>query len=93
MYTDALEPLLAAEQDMRLKIAMRIALEQGAVFDGSPSQAHLSAADEAIAAWSSDDEDEHDMRAFRPVGPLQELLIDHRMITDRIADLLDRRLS
>lgn len=93
MYTDALEPLLAAEHEMRLKIAARIALEQGVAPDTPPSQAHLAAADEAIAAWQAEGEDEHDANAFRPVGPLQDLLIDHRSITERIADLLDQRLS
>lgn len=93
MYTDELEPLLAAEQALRLKIALRIAQEAGAPAGAAPTQDEMAAADEAIALWQADGEDDEDLRAFRPLGPLQQLLIDHAMVCDRIADVRDRRLS
>ncbi len=92
-YTDELEPLIALEQELRRKIALRIAEESGAPLGPSPSEDQLAAADEAIASWAEEGEDEQDMRAFRPVGPLQALLADHRTIFERILDIRDRRLS
>lgn len=93
MYTDELEPLLAAEQEMRLRIALRLAQESGVVTGGTVSEDQLAAADFAIEAWLAEGEDEQDMAAFRPIGPLQQLLIDHAVICDRIVDIRDRRLS
>lgn len=92
-YTDELEAMLAYEQALRDRIAMRIAREQG-VAEGTPlSEAHRMAADEAIAAWAESGEEEFDPHAFRPVGPLQELLAEHLAIVERIMDERDRRLS
>jgi hypothetical protein len=93
MYTDEIEPLLEAEQALRLEIALRIAQEAGAPARAAPTHEELAAADEAIALWQADGEDDADLRAFRPLGPLQDLLIDHAMVCDRIADIRDRRLS
>lgn len=93
MYTDELEPLLAAEQDLRVKIALRIAQESGAPASATPSEDQMAAADEAIEAWQAEGEDDQDMRAFRPIGPLQQMLIDHNLICERIIDIRDRRLS
>jgi len=92
-YTDELEPLLSLEQDLRLKIAQQIAEESGAPAGISPNEGHRAAAGEAIASWASEGEEDHDMRAFRPLEPLQKLLVDHAGIVDRIVDIRDRRLS
>lgn len=92
-YTDELEPLLEREQALRREIALRIALETGQPERESPSEADMHAADEAIEAWQQDGEDDQDMRAFRPIGPLQHLLIEHLAICERIMDIRDRRLS
>jgi len=92
-YTDELEPLLDREQELRRTIALRIAEEAGARAAGNPSEEQIWAADEAIVAWAAEGEDDQDMRAFRPIGPLQELLADHRRICERIMDIRDRRLS
>jgi hypothetical protein len=93
MYADELEPLLALEQELRLKIGLRIAEEENAPAGAAPSGDHLAAADAAIEAWRAEGEDDQDMRAFRPIGPLQQLLTDHALICDRIVDIRDRRLS
>lgn len=96
-YTDELEPMLSLEHDLRIRIALRIAQESREPGDeprtGAPSEDQLSAADAAIAAWSEQHEAEQDMRAFRPLTPLQQLLADHDAIMERILDLRDRRLS
>ena len=92
-YTDEIEPLVALEQELRRRIALRIGQESGAPVRPFPSQEDLAAADEAIAAWAEAGEDEQDMRAFRPIGPLQDMLTDHAALVERIADTLDRRLS
>ncbi|SEG83446.1 hypothetical protein [Bosea lathyri] len=92
-YTDELEPLLSVEQDLRLMIAQRIAEEAGAPTGATANEEHTAAADEAIASWAREDEDDHDMRAFRPLGPLQKLLVAHADLVDRIIDIRDRRLS
>ena len=92
-YTDELEPLIALEQDLRRRIALQIAAENGTPARPSPTEDELAAADEAIAAWVEAGEDEQDMRAFRPIGPLQALLADHQAIFERILDIRDRRLS
>ena len=92
-YTDELDALRAARDDPRRRIAERLALEAGAPFDGTALEAWLTAADEAIEAWESEGEEAQDSRAFRPIGPLQDLLADHAALVERIADALDRRLS
>jgi hypothetical protein len=92
-YTDELEPLLRLEEELRRRIALRIAEESGALPLPSPSEDQLAAADEAIASWAEAGEDEQDLRAFRPIGPLQKLLADHQAIVERILDIRDRRLS
>lgn len=92
-YTDELEPLLALEQELRRKIALRIAEEAGEQPDGTPSENQIAVADEAIANWIEAGEEDQDMRAFRPIGPLQQLLADHAQICERILDIRDRRLS
>jgi hypothetical protein len=85
--------LLALEQELRLKIARRLVDESGNALRDPLSEDELRAADEAIAAWEQEGEDEQDMAAFRPLGPLQGLLADHAGIVERILDIRDRRLS
>ncbi|WP_148663526.1 hypothetical protein [Bosea vaviloviae] len=92
-YTDELEPLLAFERELRRKIALRIAEEAGEQPGGAPSEHQIAVADEAIANWIEAGEEDQDMRAFRPIGPLQQLLADHALICERILDIRDRRLS
>lgn len=92
-YTDPLEPMLRREDELRLMIARRLAEEAGAAPLPSPSADQLAAADEAIAAWAEQGEEEQDQRAFRPIGPLQELLAEHRAVVELILDERDRRLS
>lgn len=91
-YTDPLEPMLQREEDLRRQIARRLAEEAGAI----PlvlSVDHLAAADEAIAAWAEQGEEEQDQRAFRAMGPLQELLAEYLAIVERIVEERDRRLG
>ena len=92
-YTDELEPLLDREQALRRAIALTIAEERGEKAAAAPTQDQTAAADEAIQAWDQDFESEHDMRAFRPLTPLQQLLAEHHDIHERIMDIRDRRLS
>lgn len=92
-YTDPLEPMLQREEELRLAIALRLVEETGAAPPPSPSADHLAAADEAIAAWAEQGEEEQDQRAFRPIGPLQQLLAEHREVVERIFDERDRRLG
>ena len=92
-YTDELDPLLALELALRRKIARRIAEEAGAQFSDTPSEAQLADADEAIQAWQQQGEEEQDPRAFRAMGPLQELLANHGEIVERIIEIRERRLS
>jgi len=92
-YSDELEPLISREQDLRRQIALRIAEEAGHKVGPTPSEEQLAAADEAIDAWSVELEAELDLRAFRELTPLQDLLADHHDIWLRIADIRDRRLS
>ncbi|PZU92285.1 MAG: hypothetical protein DI527_10210 [Chelatococcus sp.] len=92
-YTDALDPLLLLEQELRLKIARRIAEEAGGSSPDTPSEALLAAADDAIEAWQRQGEEELDPRAFRAMGPLQELLANHQEIVERIVEMRDRRLA
>jgi hypothetical protein len=92
-YIDELGELRAARDALRSRIAERLALEAGAPVEGALQEAWLAAADEAIEAWDSEGEEAQDSRAFRPIGPLQDLLADHAALVDRIADTLDRRLS
>lgn len=92
-YSDELEAVLACEQALRRRIAERIAEESGAPVRGDLSPGHLAAADAAIEAWWSEGEEMQDLAAFRPIGPLQELLAEHRAILERIDDMRDRRLS
>lgn len=92
-YSDELEAVLACEQELRRRIAERIAEESGAPVRGDLSPRHLAAADAAIEAWWSGGEEMQDLAAFRPIGPLQELLAEHSAILERIDDIRDRRLS
>jgi hypothetical protein len=92
-YTDELDPLMTLEQELRQKIALRIAEESGRQVGTTPSEDQMAAADEAIDAWSQEVEHEQDLRAFQPLTPLQKLLADHQEITERILDIRDRRLS
>lgn len=92
-YTDELDALRAAREALRRQIAERLALEAGGSREGASPEAWLTAADEAIAAWQDEGEEAQDSRAFRPIGPLQDLLANHAALVERIADTLDRRLS
>lgn len=92
-YTDELDALRTARDALRQRIAERLALEAGAPCDGASMEAWLTAADEAIEAWENEGEEAQDSRAFRPIGPLQDLLADHAALVERIAETLDRRLS
>ena len=92
-YTDELDALRAARDELRRRIAERLALEAGAPFDGASLEAWLTAADAAIESWENEGEEAQDSRAFRPIGPLQGLLADHAALVERIAETLDRRLS
>lgn len=92
-YTDAMEPLIALEQELRHRIARRLALENGEPVTASPDEAQLAAAAQAIEAWREDGDATQDPRAFRPQTPLEILLADHAEICARINDLSDRRLS
>jgi hypothetical protein len=92
-YTDPLEPLLQREEALRHEIARRLVEEAGAPPPPALSADHLAAADEAIANWEEQGEEEQDQRAFRAMGPLQQLLAEHREVMERIVDERDRRLS
>lgn len=92
-YTDELDTLRVARDDLRRQIAERLALEAGMPCDGAFLETWLTAADEAIEAWENEGEEAQDSRAFRPIGPLQDLLAEHAALVERIADALDRRLS
>jgi hypothetical protein len=92
-YTDELDALRAARDALRRRIAERLAVEAGAPVEGALPESWLAAADEAIETWESEGEEAQDSRAFRPIGPLQDLLADHAALVERIAETLDRRLS
>ena len=92
-YTDELDALRAARDALRHRIGERLALEAGAPIEGATPEGWLTAADEAIEAWVKEGEEAQDSRAFRPIGPLQDLLADHAALAERIAETLDRRLS
>lgn len=92
-YTDPLEPMLERAEELRRQIARRLVEEAGAPPPPSLSADQLAAADEAIAAWAEQGEEEQDERAFRPIGPLQQLLAEHRDMVARIVELRDRRLA
>lgn len=92
-YSDELEAVLAYEQALRRRIAERVAVESGAPVRGELSHEHVAAADAAIESWQREGEEAQDLNAFRMIGPLQELLAEHRAILDRIDDIRDRRLS
>lgn len=92
-YTDELDELRSSRDALRRRIAERLALEAGAPCDGPSLEAWLTGADEAIEAWENEGEEAQDSRAFRPIGPLQDLLADHAALVERIAETLDRRLS
>lgn len=92
-YTDPLEPMLHRADELRRQIALRIVEEAGATPPPSPSADHLAAADEAITAWEEQGEEEQDQRAFRDIGPLQELLAEYQEIVERIVEERDRRLG
>ena len=87
-YTDELDVLRIARDALRREIAERLALEAGAPVGGESLEAWLMAADEAIEAWENEGEDAQDSRAFRPIGPLQELLANHASLVERIAETL-----
>lgn len=91
-YADELDALRAARDALRHRIAERLALEAGAPIEGA-RETWLTAAEEVIEAWENEGEEAQDSRAFRPIGPLQDLLADHAALVERIADALDRRLS
>lgn len=93
MYSDELGTLLELEQTLRGKIALLVAAADHPAGSSAPPGAAMAMADEAIAAWCDGGEEDQDMRAFRPLSPLQQALADHRMVIDRIVDLRDRRLS
>lgn len=92
-YTDPLEPMLDRAEELRQEIASRLVEEAGAPRPPTLSAEHLAAADEAIAAWAEQGEEEQDQRAFRPIGPLQQLLAEHQEMIERIVEMQDRRLS
>ncbi|MGO4667069.1 hypothetical protein [Bosea sp. 2RAB26] len=92
-YVDELEPLIRLEQELRQTIALSLAEERGQPHGGAPTEEQLLVADEAIAAWAEEVDFEQDMRAFRPLTPLQTLLAEHLGICERIFDIRDRRLS
>lgn len=92
-YRDELDAVIACEQRLRQLIASRIAEEAGVAPGQGLSQADLAAADVAIAAWLLEGEEQHDLAAFREMGPLQELLAEHRGIVERIDEMRDRRLG
>ncbi|MGE7472694.1 hypothetical protein ACQKLX_24925 [Bosea sp. NPDC003192] len=92
-YTDPLEPLLQREEELRHQIARRLVEEAGAPPPPALSANHLAAADAAIANWEEQGEEEQDQRAFRAMGPLQELLAEHQNLIEQIFDIKDRRLS
>lgn len=92
-YTDPLESLLQREEKLRHEIARRLVEEAGAPPPPALSADHLAAADEAIAAWEEQGEEEQDQRAFRDIGPLQELLAEYQDILERIVEERDRRLG
>lgn len=92
-YRDELDAIAAYERELRGRIARRIAEEAGTPVVGEPSGPEMAAAEAAIEAWRREGESDADLRAFRPIGPLQRLLAEHRAACDRIDDVLDRRLS
>jgi len=92
-YRDELDAVIDSEQRLRRQIAARIAEEAGTASGQDLSEVSLAAADAAILAWTEGGEEQQDLAAFRALGPLQELLVEHRNVVDRIADMLDRRLS
>lgn len=92
-YTDELEPLISRAQELRRQIALRIAEEAGCQVGAEPTEEQFADADEAISSWGEEIEAELDLRAFRELTPLQELLADHYEVCERIFDIRDRRLS
>jgi len=92
-YTDPLEPLLDHLQMLRRAVALRLVAEAGAPPPPSVEAEHLAAADDAIARWLEHGAEEQDLRAFRPVGPLQHLLADYEDLLARIDEMRDRRLG
>jgi hypothetical protein len=92
-YTDILDSLREHERALHRAIALRLAEEAGHPAADELTQEQVAAADLAIAEWGDGGEEEHDLAAFRPLGPLERLLIEHRETLDRIDDLLDRRLA
>ncbi|MGO4402814.1 hypothetical protein AB4Z10_00975 [Bosea sp. RAF48] len=92
-YTDELDAVIACEQRLRRQIAIRLAEESGIPSGRGLSEEARAAADAAIEAWCAEGEEQQDLAAFRPLGPLQELLAEHRSIVERIEDMRDRRLG
>lgn len=92
-YVDELDAVIASEQRLRRQIAIRLVEESGASLAGGLSEEALAAADAAIEAWRAEGEEQQDLAAFRSIGPLQELLAEHRSVIERIEDMHDRRLG
>ncbi|MBD3844190.1 hypothetical protein IED13_00665 [Bosea sp. SSUT16] len=92
-YTDELAAIVAYEQELRRRIGERLALERGESTRDGLSEEQVALAEAAILAWQQQGEEEQDLHAFRAMGPLQELLVEHRAALDRIDDIHDRRLS
>lgn len=91
-YRDELEAMREREAELRRLIGEAVAAEAGLVSSGEDEQA-AEAAEVAIADWRETQEEQLDLRAFRPLTPLQELLAEHAGLVERITDTLDRRLS
>ena len=92
-YTDALDSLTEHERALHRAIALRLAEEAGQPAGAALTPEFVAAADAAIAQWAAGGEEEHDLAAFRPLGPLERLLIEHRRTLELIDDLMDRRLG
>ena len=91
-YVDELEIMRERAALLRREIALL--LDDGrAQVEGDPDEAAYAAADVAIAEWEEQGEEQADLRAFRPLTPLEERLAEYQSLLDRIADMLDRRLS
>jgi len=91
-YTDELDPVLDSERRLRRLIALAIGEERGQR-PAEPTPDLVEAAEAAIAAWDEDAAEQLDLAAFRPLTPLQKLLVEHEEIVARIADIRDSCLS
>lgn len=70
--------MLHREEELRRQIAGRLVEEASAAPPPALSADHPAAADAAIANWEEQGEEEQDQRASWAMGPLQELLAEHR---------------